>query len=435
MSVDKELPEISLSQGFSRWASNLRVEDVPEAVRQAAASALLDFAGLCVSARDEDYVHAMIAAAGEPGACTAIGHAGSFDAGSAALVGGTAAHGEDYDDTFEGTPVHTGAVILPAILAAGERFGFSGADALRGIAAGTELMCRMALVAPMAVHRAGFYPTAVIGALGAATAVGTALRLSPQQLTDAIGIAGSFASGIIEYLAEGSWTKRAHPGWAAQSGLRAALLRREGFAGPRTVQHGFFFAFADPSITPDYTRLIDGLGAHWQAANIAFKPYACGTMAQPFIDCAIRLAKDGVKPADIAAITCKAGEGTVHRLWEKLAEKRAPTTPYSAEFSQVQCALLYRRRPDRQRRKFGPVHRGPHPRSEDSRPGREGELRNRSAERIPGELFRAYSRNIDRWRRPRSRATPSSGRRPGASVAHGAGNKIPGEHRIRRLDE
>jgi len=114
VSVDKELPEISLSQGFSRWASNLRVEDVPEAVRQAAASALLDFAGLCVSARDEDYVHAMVAAAGEPGACTAIGHAGGFDAGSAALVGGTAAHGEDYDDTFEGTPVHTGAVILPA---------------------------------------------------------------------------------------------------------------------------------------------------------------------------------------------------------------------------------------------------------------------------------------------------------------------------------
>ena len=112
--------------------------------------------------------------------------------------------------------------ILPAILAAGERFGFSGADALRGIAAGTELMCRMALVAPMAVHRAGFHPTAVIGALGAATAVGTALRLSPRQLTDAIGIAGSFASGIIEYLAEGSWTKRAQPGWAAQSGLRAS---------------------------------------------------------------------------------------------------------------------------------------------------------------------------------------------------------------------
>jgi 2-methylcitrate dehydratase PrpD len=119
---------------------------------------------------------------------------------------------------------------------------------------------------------------------------------------------------------------------AAQSGLRAALL--DGKVSPARARswrsNTDFFAFADPSITPDYTRLIDGLGAHWQAANIAFKPYACGTMAQPFIDCAIRLAKDGVKPADIAAITCKAGEGTVHRLWEKLAEKRAPTTPYSA---------------------------------------------------------------------------------------------------------
>lgn len=200
-------------------------------------------------------------------------------------------------------------------------------------------MCRMALVAPMAVHRASFYPTAVIGALGAATAVGKALRRSPQQLTDAISIAGSFASGIIEYLAEGSWTKRAHPGWAAQSGLRAALLGWEGFAGPRTVlegQHGFF-RLCRPL---DHTRLIDWLGAHWQAATIAFKPYACGTMAQPFIDCAIRLAKDSVKPADIAAITCKAGEGTVHRLWEKLAEKQAPITPYSAKFSVPYCIAV-----------------------------------------------------------------------------------------------
>jgi 2-methylcitrate dehydratase PrpD len=340
MSEPSDLPETSLSQHFCAWAAHLEVSDIPPAVRAAATAALADFAGLCVAARDLDYVGQMARAGAEPGECTAIGHAAPMDVGGAALVNGTAAHGEDYDDTFEGTPVHTGAVIFPAVLAASERFGLSGGDAFRGIAAGTELMCRMALVAPTAIHRAGFHPTAVIGALGAAAAVGTALKLSEKQMTDALGIAGSMASGIIEYLAEGSWTKRMHAGWAAQAGIRAALLGREGFLGPRTVlegQHGWFFAFADHGINPDFAAVTRDLGTRWHAASIAFKPYACGTMTQPFIDCAVRLAGDGLDPADIEAVTCKVGEGTVHRLWEPLSEKQAPSTAYSAKFSVPYC--------------------------------------------------------------------------------------------------
>jgi len=334
------LPETSVSQHFCRWAVSLDVADIPDGVRSAASAALKDFAGLCVSSRDLDYVGQMVRAGTEPGGCTAIGHEGGFDIGGAALVNGTAAHGEDYDDTFEGTPVHTGVVIYPSVLAAAERFGFSGTDAFRGIAVGTELMCRMALTAPTATHRAGFQPTAVIGALGAAAAVSTAMGADEKQMTDALGIAGSTASGIIEYLAEGSWTKRMHPGWAAQAGIRAALLGREGFLGPRTVlegQHGWFFAFADHGIEPDYGQITDALGQTWHAANIAFKPYACGTMAQPFIDCAVRLAKDGLDYRDVEAITCKVGEGTVHRLWEPLSEKQAPSTAYSAKFSVPYC--------------------------------------------------------------------------------------------------
>jgi 2-methylcitrate dehydratase PrpD len=252
------------------------------------------------------------------------------------MINGTAAHGEDFDDSFEGTPVHASAVVLPAVLAAAERYGRTGADVLRGYVVGTELMCRLALVAPTAIHRAGFHPTAVIGALGAAAAVGATLRLSPAQLTSALGIAGSMASGIIEYLAEGTWTKRLHAGWAAQAGLRAALLGRAGFLGPRTVlegEHGFFQAFGVPQIAPDFRFVTEGLGEHWQMAKIAFKPYACGTMLHPFIDCAIRLAREGVAAAEVREVVCRVGEGTVHRLWEPLSEKRRPTTAYSAKFS------------------------------------------------------------------------------------------------------
>jgi 2-methylcitrate dehydratase PrpD len=233
-------------------------------------------------------------------------------------------------------------VIVPAVLAACEREDLGGERLLAGIATGTELLCRLSLVAPKATHKAGFHPTAVFGALAAAGAVGAALRLSREQIVSALGIAGSMASGIIEYLAEGTWTKRMHAGWAAQSGLRAALMARGGFLGPRTVlegTHGFFHAFA-PSVRPDFAKLLDGLGQTWLMETIAFKPYACGTMTQPFIDCAIELARGGARAEDITGIVCEVAEGTVHRLWEPLAGKQRPPTPYAAKFSTPFCMAV-----------------------------------------------------------------------------------------------
>jgi 2-methylcitrate dehydratase PrpD len=326
-------PGAAAAELFAAWAAGLRDEDLPPRVREAAANALLDQVGLAVSARGEDYIRALLESWTEEGSCTAFGHARGLDVAGAALVNGTAAHGEDYDDTFEGTPVHTSAAIVPAVLAACERFGRVGA----------ELMCRMALVAPTAQHRAGFHPTAVMGTFGAAVGVGAALRLPRQALVDALGIAGSMASGIIEYLAEGTWTKRLHPGWSAQAGIRAALLGAKGFRGPRTVlegTNGFYSAFGVEAIPPDYTQVTAGLGEAWRAERIAFKPFACGTMAQPFIDCAIRLAEQGVDPEQIEAVRCRVGEGTVHRLWEPIGEKRRPSTPYSAKFSVPFCVAV-----------------------------------------------------------------------------------------------
>src|SRR6185503_6572473 len=173
------------------------------------------------------------------------------------------------------------------------------------------------------------------------------LGLDASDIASALGIAGSMASGIIEYLAEGTWTKRMHAGWAAQSGIRAALLARGGFRGPRTVfegVHGLYRAFG-PSVPPNFEQLLNGLGTRWLMPSIAFKPYACGTMAQPYVDCAIRLAEDGVREDDIADILCEAAQGTVPRLWEPLAMKQRPPTPYAAKFSTPFCiavGFLYR---------------------------------------------------------------------------------------------
>jgi 2-methylcitrate dehydratase PrpD len=308
------------------------------AFRETAEKLLVDIAGLCVAARGMDYTRAALQAWESSGSCTAIGHGRALDAAGAAFVNGTAAHGEDFDDTFEGGPVHAGAVIVPAILAMAEREKLSGADALCGFAVGTELMCRGAMAAPKRFHKAGFHPTAVLGTMGAAAAAATSLRLSKEQFVNALGIAGSMASGIIEYLADGAWTKRLHPGWAAQSGIRAAELARAGFTGPRTVlegTHGFYYAFARGA-EGDWAKLTDGFGERWIASSIAFKPYACGTMTQPYVDCARRLAKK-VSINDIADVVCQTAEGIVHRLWEPLADKQRPPNAYFAKFSQPYC--------------------------------------------------------------------------------------------------
>jgi 2-methylcitrate dehydratase PrpD len=333
---------VTVAGEIARWAARTDARRLPPAVRAMCRRLMIDVVGLCVAARRTDYVAAARASAGARGTASAFGHRAPLGAYDAALVNGIAAHGEDFDDTFEGGPVHAGAVIVPAVLAVAEERRLSGAAALAGIAVGVEVMCRGSLVAPQAIHKAGFHPTAVLGALGAAAAVATALRHDADAIERALGIAGSMAAGIIEYLADGSSTKRLHAGWAAQSGIRAARLARAGFTGPRTVlegSHGFYKAFA-PSKAPDFSQLTAGLGKRWAAADLAFKPYACGTMTQPFVDCAIALARSGVKQADIVALTCEVGEGTVHRLWEPLALKRAPPNGYAAKFSTPYCVAI-----------------------------------------------------------------------------------------------
>ena len=333
--MTSELPKASVAETLAQKIATLEPGVLPQATTRKCEDLLIDVVGLCVTARNEDYTQSALLACDDDGPCTAIGHRRRLTASGAAFVNGTAAHGEDFDDTFEGGPVHAGAVVVPAVLAACERHNPDGRMALTGIAVGAEVLCRLSLVVPKAVHKAGFHPTAIFGAMGAAAGVGAALGLNAKQIVDALGIAGSMAGGIIEYLAEGAWTKRLHAGWAAQSGIRAALLARQGFVGPRTVfegVHGLFHGFAHTA-DGDYDALTGDFGTRWVTDTLAFKPYPCGTMAQPYIDCARRLAARGIRPDDVEAILCEVAEGTVHRLWEPLADKQRPKNGYAAKFA------------------------------------------------------------------------------------------------------
>ncbi|MBT8410107.1 MAG: MmgE/PrpD family protein, partial [Alphaproteobacteria bacterium] len=280
----KQATEPTVSERFGAFLAGLAPDALPGAVSAIVTRNLIDAAGLCVAARNTDYIAQVLASCDSSGPCSAIGHDMRLDAAGAALVNGVAIHGEDFDDTLEGAPIRVGAMVIPAVLAVAERFELDGARAHLGIAAGLEAVCRLNHVAAGHMHKAGFHPVSVIGTLGAAAGAGVALGLGRDQMAAAFGIAASFSSGIIEYLTDGAWTKRLHPGWAAQSGLKAALIAQQGFFGPRTVfegGHNFFKTFA-PTATPDYSHVTEGLGEDWYMPRIVFKPYACCTMIHPY---------------------------------------------------------------------------------------------------------------------------------------------------------
>jgi 2-methylcitrate dehydratase PrpD len=203
--------------------------------------------------------------------------------------------------------------------------------------AGVEVMCRVGLAVPGSFHARHYHPTSLTGSFAAAAVAGKLYGLTEDQLVHAFGICGSQAGGIIEYLADGSWTKRLHPGWAAHAGVAATLLARSGFTGPETVfegAHGFYQAFAGGYEKPRLDELLASLGRTWELAELTLKPYPCGSIAQPYMDCALRLREQHrIKPEEIAGIRCRTAEGPIPRLWEPLASKHSPQNGYAAKFS------------------------------------------------------------------------------------------------------
>jgi len=274
---------------------------------------------------------------GGPAESAVIGSKVRVAAANAVLANATLAHGLDFDDTREDAIVHTGCVAVTTGLAVGEALGAGGAAALTAMVAGVEVMCRVGLAVPGKFHARHYHPTALAGTFGAAAASGKLHGLTEDELVHAFGICGSQAGGIIEYLADGAWTKRLHPGWAAHAGVVATLLAQSGFTGPETVfegEHGFYRAFAGEHDARRLDELLAGLGQTWEVERLTFKPYPCGSIAHPYMDCALRLREETrLAPDQIAEVRCRTAPGPVPRLWEPLAQKRAPQNGYAAKFS------------------------------------------------------------------------------------------------------
>jgi len=330
----------AVARRYARFVLGLALDEVPAPIVARATLLALDTLGSCLASSREDFGRAVLETArrlGGPPESTLVGAATKVGAASAVLANGTLAHGLDFDDTREDAIVHTGSVAVTTALAVGEALGASGRAALEAMIAGVEVMCRVGLAVPGRFHARHYHPTSLAGSFAAAAVAGKLHGLTEDQLVHAFGICGSQAGGIIEYLADGSWTKRAHPGWAAHAGVVAALLAQSGFTGPETVfegAHGFYAAFAGGHDAARLDELLDSLDRVWELEQLTFKPYPCGSIAHPYMDCALRLReRHQIRPERVTAVRCRTAEGPLPRLWEPLAAKRRPPNGYAAKFS------------------------------------------------------------------------------------------------------
>jgi 2-methylcitrate dehydratase PrpD len=328
----------SAARRLARFVVGLSLDRVPADVTTAASLLALDTLGNALAASREDFGVAVLGVAEGLGGApesVLIGGRVKVAAANAVLANATLAHGLDFDDTREDAIVHTGCVAATTALAVAEATGAAGRAALEALIAAVEVICRIGLAVPGALHACHFHPTSITSSFAATAAAARLYRLTEDQLVHAFGICGSQAAGIIEYLTDGTWTKRLHPGWGAHGGVIAALLARSGFTGPETVLeggHGLYAAFAGGHDGARLDGLLDTLGSTWELGELTLKPYPCGSIAQPYMDCAMRL-RERVRPGEIAAIRCRTAAGPVPRLWEPLAAKHAPPNGYAAKFS------------------------------------------------------------------------------------------------------
>lgn len=334
---------MSAARRIARFAGGLRLEDVPAKVVEAAKLHVLDALGVGLAASTVPLSAGWAGAAariGGAGPATVLGRGEGLTATAAALVNGALIHSLEYDDTHIRSVVHGGAVAAPAALAAAEQAGVSGDRLLAGYIAAWEVMIRLGLAAPGAYQANGFQISAVGGALGAAVAAAVIGGLDEGRTVAALGIAGSQASGLLEFLSDGSTVKALHPGWAAHTGIAAAALAGAGMTGPETVlegRFGFLAAFArDAAAAGRLDALLDDLGTLWHLPEAAFKLYPCCHYIHPFLE-AMAVLAEGVPAAEIAAVTCHVPPPMAPLVCEPWARRQAPASGYDGKWGLAYC--------------------------------------------------------------------------------------------------
>ena len=340
-----------IAQTLGRFCSELSYEDLSPEVVDWAKYLCLDFAGVTLNGSTTESAQTVVQAiesVQRPGPSAIIGTSKRALPEYAAMANSTAFHSLELDDTNNEASIHVGVVAFPTALAMADVAHVDGRNFITSVVAGYEVMVRLGRALKPAEHYArGFHPTGTCGAFGAAAVASRLLGLNNDSMTAALGVAGSQAAGSLEFLEDGAWTKRLHPGWASNSGIWAALLARAGFLAPASIIEGRYGFLHGYSGDPDPDLVLEDLGNEFHITRMGIKPHSCCRYSQGPIDCLIDLReRHGVKAAEVEKATIGVLSAGFNTIAAPEEDKRNPKSVVDLQFSMpfgAAVTLLYGR--------------------------------------------------------------------------------------------
>ncbi len=324
-----------VTRRLARFIVDSRWGGIPGEIRHEAKRALLNWLGCALGGCNDATVDTALAALRDfagPSQATVLGRRERLDILNAAAINAISSNILDFDDTHLRTVIHPTVPVASAIVALAEHTRVTGAQFLHAFILGVETECRIGLAVSPEHYNAGWHITATCGVFGAAAACGKLLKLDARQMTWALGIAATQSSGLTEML--GSMTKTYNMGHAARNGLTAALLAQKNFtSSTRGIEAPRGFAHVLSSRC-DLNAVVAGLGATWELAQNAYKPYPCGIVVHPIIDACLQMRGEH----GVAADAIEQIEMRVHPLVLKLTGNATPRDGLEARLSVQHCA-------------------------------------------------------------------------------------------------
>jgi 2-methylcitrate dehydratase PrpD len=343
---DSLTPKATYAETIADSCVRLFQAPVASPVQQAITDLAMDFLGVTLAgsaAPSSEAVFRAVSATDEGSKCTLIGRRERASESGAAIINGAAAHAIEWDDVTRESSLHPGASVFPALLAVGEPADVSGAQLGRAALVGYEVSMWVGeALGPAGLYRRGFHPTALANTFATAVAVSLLLGGDAKTVAQSMAIAGSFASGLMEYLSDGALVKRVHPGWSAHAGITAARLAHAGFTGPATVFEGRFGVLHAFSESAPALAGLEGFGIdprNPRVVEAAIKPYPCCRYNHGAVDCVLDiLGRTEVRPEDVVLIDIGIVEAGLPIVAEPTEHKRRPVNVVDAQFS-VQYAV------------------------------------------------------------------------------------------------
>jgi 2-methylcitrate dehydratase PrpD len=330
--------EKKIAETLAEFVVGHTFDDLPRETLTKAKTLILDVIACIVGASREQQTQALLDVVKEEGGDP---HSSVFAQGfrtsamNAALLNGTMGHIFDFDDSHREGNMHSSVAVFPAVFALGEKRKITGKELLRAFILGSEVMIRIAESFLGRSTDQGFHPTGTCGVFGAAAGCSVLLGNDATQTAYALGIAGSFAAGVMKWRREGSWQKPLQPGHAGMYGILSASLGKKNFLGARSIfeePDGVIkmFSYQDKYDLAPITRV---LGKKWEMMDASIKVHACCRFSATSVDCALDLYRQGVRAKDVKRLLVKADKTTITGLCYPAELKRRPATHVDAQFS------------------------------------------------------------------------------------------------------